>query len=365
MSLIVISFDGVKDTEFEKMAALPHRYPNIAAFKQDARYTGDVYTTFVSNTYPIHSSISTGRHPREHGITSNLLGHTDCSAEIWAQEAKLFAVPTIFDAAAKKGLNIGTIAWPVTCGAKTIKWNMPEVHLLPGQSRMREQMRHGSFGFQIMAKLRHGKKMKGLEQPYLDDFFTSVAVDLLRDKKPDLTMIHLLAYDSICHYVGISDELDIARTAMDQNLGRILAAAGDDATIIVFSDHGHLNVSENINLAPIFGHTLYEQCGGCAFFTRKVEIIEEYPWFGRMLTDQEMEVSGYAGRAAFGIAAARGYSLGPGSYRANHGYPRDYDEFRVFHAIKNPKHSPHHLPFDDIRNVTAIINQELELNMDL
>ena len=365
--LVVISFDGVKDTEFEKMASDARRYPNIAAFMQDACYTGNVYTTFMSNTYPIHSSISTGRHPKEHGIISNLLGHTADGAEIWAQEAKHITVPTIFDAAAQKGLKVGTIAWPVTCGSKSIKWNLPEVHLLPGQSRVWQHMRHGSAGFQIQALLRHGKKMNGLQEPELDDFFTSVAVDLLRGKKTDLTMIHLLAYDFICHHIGICDELDIARAAMDSNLGRILEAAGDDATIIVFSDHGHLNVSENIDLAPLFGDMLYEQCGGSAFFTRKIEIIEEYPWFGRLLTDEEMDASGYAGRAAFGIGAARGYSFsrGPTPYRANHGYPRDYDEYRVFHAIKNAKHGPHHLPFDDIRNVTAIINQELGLGMDL
>jgi predicted AlkP superfamily pyrophosphatase or phosphodiesterase len=365
MSLIVISFDGVKDDEFKKMAANSGRYPNIAAFMRDARYTGDVYTTFVSNTYPIHSSISTGKHPKDHGIISNILGHTADGEEIWAQEAKLFAAPTIFKAAAQKGLNVGTIAWPVTCGEKSIKWNMPEVHLLPGQKRMREQMRHGSFAFQAMAKLRHGKIMQGIMQPYLDYFFTSVMVDLLREKKPDLTMIHLIAYDTICHSVGISDALDIARESLDQNLGRITAAADDDAAIIVFSDHGHLNVSENIDLAPIFGDTLYEQCGGSAFFTRKIEIIEEYPWFGRLLTEEEMDISGYGGRAAFGISAARGYSFGGGNYRANHGYPRDYDDYRIFYAIKNAKKGPHHLPFDDIRNVTAIINQELGLGMDL
>ena len=365
MSLIVISFDGVKDEEFKKMATNSRRYPNIAAFMQDARYTGDVYTTFVSNTYPIHSSISTGRHPKDHGIISNILGRTEGGAEIWAQEAKLFAAPTIFRAAAQKGLTSGTIAWPVTCGEKGIKWNLPEVHLLPGQSRLREQIRHGSLAFQVMAKLRHGKKMKGLEQPHLDDFFTSVMVDLLREKKPDLAMIHLIAYDDICHRVGISGALDIARASLDQNLGRIMAAASDNAAILVFSDHGHLNVSENIDLAPIFGDILHEQCGGSAFFTRKIEIIEEYPWFGRMLTEEEMDVSGYGGRAAFGIGAARGYSFGSENYRANHGYPRDYDEYRVFHAIKNAKNGPHYLPFDDIRNVTAIINQELELGMDL
>ena len=232
MSLVVISFDGVKDTEFEKMANDPRRYPSIAAFMRASRYTGSVYTTFVSNTYPIHTCISTGRHPKEHGITSNLLGYAD-GAEVWAQEAKLIKARTIFQAAAQKGLKVGTVAWPVTCGAK-ITWNLPEVHPLPGQNRVREHLCHGSVIFQIQALLRHGKKLKGLKlvQPALDDFFTSVTVDLLRTKKPDMTMVHLLAYDFICHEVGICDDLDIARAAMDSNLDRILDAAGKDATVI-------------------------------------------------------------------------------------------------------------------------------------
>ena len=365
MSLIVISFDGVKDTEFEKMAGDARRYPNIAAFMRSSRYTGGVYTTFVSNTYPIHTCISTGRHPKEHGIISNLLGRAD-GADIWAQEAKLIKARTIFQAAAQKGIKAGTVAWPVTCGAK-IKWNLPEVHLLPGQNRVREHMRHGSAVFQIQALLRHGKKLKGLKiaQPGLDDFLTSVTVDLLRAKKPDLTMIHLLAYDFLCHQTGICDELDIARAAMDHNLGRILAAAPENATVIIFSDHGHLNVKENIHLASLYGDALLEECGGSAFFARDLENIHKNPWFGRLLTPEEMDLSGYANRAAFGIGAARGYSFGPGNYRGNHGYPRDYDEYRVFHAVKNAKNGPHNLPFDDIRNVTAIISQELGLDMDL
>jgi len=362
MSLVVISFDGVKDAEFEKMAADAGKYPNIAAFMHDAQYTGGVFTTFISNTYPIHTCISTGKHPKDHGIISNILGHKD-GADVWAQEASLIKSKTIFQAAIERGLKVGTVAWPVTCGAK-IKWNLPEVHLLPGQKRLREHMRHGSPVFQIQALLRHRKKMRGLQQPYLDDFFTSTAVDLLRDKKPDLTLIHFLAYDGICHETGICDDLDVGRAALDANLGRIMDVAGD-ATIVVFSDHGHLNVQENIDLAAIFGDAVHEECGGSAFFTRAIDDIENYPWFGRFLTDDEMHVSGYVGRAAFGIGAKPGYSLGKGTHKGNHGYPRDYDDYRVFHAVKNANCESYNLPFDDIRNVTAIISQELGLNMDL
>ena len=362
MGLIVISFDGMTDKEFEKMAQDRDKYPNIADFKASSRYQGDVYTMFVSNTYPIHTSVATGKHPSEHGVISNLLGH-EGGEDIWAQEAKIVKTKTIFDAANEKGLKVGAVAWPVTCGAK-IKWNLPEVHIRKGQNRLIEHLCHGSVLFQLDALLCHRKKLAGINQPQLDDFLTSVSVDLLRRKNPDLTLIHLLAYDFICHKAGICDSLDTARAAMDANLGRIIAAAPADTTIIIFSDHGHLNITDNVNLQEIYGDDLYEQCGGSAFFVRPVDGLENQPWFGRFLTEREMDVSGYAAHAAVGIAAKAGCSFGRGQYKGNHGYPRDYEDYRVFFAVKNGKNDPI-LPFDDIRNVTALIAHELDLDMGL
>ena len=364
MSLIVISFDGVTDKEFEKMAGDAGKYPSIAAFMSASQYTGGVPTLFVSNTYPIHTSISTGKLPTQHGVVSNLLGQNAQGHDIWAQDSSLIKTKTIFDACNEKGLKAGTIAWPVTCNAK-IKWNLPEVHILPGQSRLLEQMRRGSPLFQIASFLRHKNKLKGIMEPELDDFLTSVAVDLLKQKKPDLTMLHLLAYDSIRHESGLSPNLDIARASLDTNLGRVMAAAPADAAIIIFSDHGHIDVEQTIDLEAIYGQSLYEQCSGSAFFTHPIEDIEGQPWFGRLLNAQELSSSGYSTRASFGVAAKPGFCFGKSKYAANHGYPTDYDDYNVFYAIKNNRQSTAHLPFNDIRNVTALIARELDLDMDL
>ena len=362
MSLVVISFDGVKDTEFEKMAHNSVKYPNIAKFMASCNYTGGVPTVFVSNTYPIHTSIVTGKQPKDHGIISNLKYINEYDEDVWAQEANLIAKKTIYQAAAQKKLTVGAISWPVTCGAK-IKWNLPEAHLVKGQKRLPEQMRHGSVFFQALAFIRHSKKLKGIKEPELDDFLTSVAVDMLTEKKPDLALIHLIAYDDICHKIGICDDLDIARESLDKNLGRIMEVCGD-STVIIFSDHGHLNVNSTINLQELFKDALKEQCGGCAFFDETIDNIESYPWFGRFLTEQEIFLSGYGG-VAFGVAAKPGFCFAKKHYASNHGYPLDYEDYNVFYAIKNNKKSIVHLHFKDIRNVTELIKRELDLDMDL
>ena len=361
MSLIVISFDGVSDTEFKKMAALPEKYPNIASFKTDAIYHSSVSTTFVSNTYPIHTSIITGNFPSEHGIISNTVSIKN-NADIWAQEAERIKSKTIFQAAYEKGLKVGAISWPVTCGAK-IKWNMPEVHIRPGQNRIIQHMRHGSIFFQLNMMRKFGHKLDGLAVPQLDDFLSAAASDLLRSKKPDLLLVHLLSYDTMRHKTGLAPQLDIARASLDESLGRLLEAAPKDAGIIIFSDHAHLDVIHNVNLAEIYGKKLYEQCGGCAFFTQPIDGIEAQPWFGRFLRQDEMENSGYEKLASYGVAAKMGYSLGRGEYAANHGYPTDYPNYQVFFAHKNMQCNVDDLPHRDIRDVHTLIVRELNLNI--
>jgi len=356
--MIVISLDGVKDTVFEYLAHNPATCPNIAEFKSRANYIGGVKTIFVSNTYPIHTTISTGRLPREHGIISNLINE---EKNIWAQDAVLIKSKTIWQAAKEKGLSVATILWPVTCSAK-IKYNLPEVHLTAGQNQIIENFKNGSALFQIKAFLKHGKKMKGLEPICLDDFTSSVAADLLNKQKPDLTLIHLLAYDFTSHdYGSKSEEVKLACKSLDQSVGKILAAAGGQ-TVLMFSDHGHFDVDEVVNLKSIYKEELYEQCGGSAFFSKLPKDIELQPWFERFLTAEEMETSGYSKYAAGGIAAKVDYCFAKGNYKSNHGYPADYPDYNVFYAVAGAKRTYNPI-YNDVRDITVIIDKELNLGL--
>lgn len=359
--LIVISFDGVKDSEFEAMAVNKLRYPNITRFMSEASYTGGVRSVFVSNTYPIHTSVSTCSLPKEHGIYSNILKHDDTGYAHWMQHSYLIKKKTIFEACREKGLKVGAISWPVTCGAK-IKYNLPELHIKEGQNRLWHQMKSGSLFFQLEAFLRHRKKLDGLKQPKLDNFFTAVAIDLIKNKQPDLVLVHLLAYDTFCHMVGLDHPvLDIGRASLDESLGKILKAAPDDATFLVFSDHGHLNVEKTVNLKELFGEHLFEQCGGCAFFRVPVDNLQNQPWFERMLTVDEMDTCRYAPLAVMGIAAKPGFFFGEKNYKGNHGYPVDYENYQVFYAFKGGKQTLPEQIFGDIRDVGNIICSELKL----
>jgi len=362
MAILVISLDGMTDLAFEAMSGAPATYPNIARFKEQSHYRGGVKTMFVSNTYPIHASIATGKLPKEHGITSNYV-ETERGRR-WAQLASYIQAETLWDAAHKRGLSTAAILWPITCGAKNIRWNFPETHIHGWENQLVESLRQGSRGFQLGAFLRHGEKLlRGIGQPGLDRFTTAVTCDLLRKRRPDLTLLHLIAYDTLSHRNGSkSEKLDLARRALDECLGKLLEAAGD-TTVLVFSDHGHLDVAEVIDLTQFLGDALLEQCGGSAFLTHPVAGVDSHPWFGRFLTARELDESGFSARGAVsGIAANPGYTFGTGSHRSDHGYPADYENYQVFYAVRCNA-APLEPVYGDVRDITAIIVNKLGLTM--
>jgi len=375
MGVFVISFDAIGDNAFEAMALDSKNYPNIAGFKEQAVYRGGIKTVFISNTYPVHTSISTGKLPKDHGIISNMLPPNKNGVRHWAQMAKYIKTKTIWDAAKEKNLSTAAILWPVTNGAK-IDYHLPETHTEKGQNPLRRFV-YGSFFFQLNALLKYGgilvtaiikNKLRGMGQPAVDNFITAVTCDLLRRKKPDLVLVHLLAYDHMFHYAPPGEkEREIAKKAMDTNLGKLLASWGDD-TVIVFSDHSQIDIKENINLQVMYTDYVFEQCGGCAFLNKTIEGLgvsppEEQPWFGRYLTEEEMRESGYSDKQVIGIAAKAGYCFSESNvYKGNHGYPSDYENYNVFYAVRGQRHEQMRLN-NSITDITAIIAKELNLDM--
>jgi len=372
MGVLVISFDAVGDKVFEAMAA-DGNYPNVARFKREAYYRGGLKTVFVSNTYPIHTTISTGKLPKDHGVVSNLLPPNKNGERPWAQMARLIKAKTIWDAAKEKNLSTAAMIWPVTCGAK-IDWHIPEVHPEKGQNIVLRGLMYGSPLFQIAAQLKHGRKLvkaliAGGGLLALDDFVTAVTCEMLKKKKPDLALVHLVSYDSAFHYTGSAGkETEIAKKALDENLGRLLES-WSGGTTIVFSDHSQLDVNESVNLHDIYGNAVFEQVGGSAFVDKATKGLEGQPWFERYLTKEEMEESGYASKPVVGIAAKLGYIFSESDkYKGAHGYPTDYENYNVFYAVKGKSFLPGQEQSwlkNHLTDVTAIIARELNLDMDI
>jgi hypothetical protein len=244
--------------------------------------------------------------------------------------------------------------WPVTGGAKTIRWNIPELMKMPGENQLMLNLRYGSKLLQLREFARHGRLLDGINQPALDSFTTRCMADILREKRPDLALVHLTAYDTLCHKYGPgASELELAFESLDLNLGKLLDAAGD-MDVLVFSDHAQLAVSAYIKpneLLPAGTTAFFECAGGSAFFypgdMPAVEHgglaakVKELEGFARFLTAEEMQCSGKSD-LPFGFCAKPGYVCEnyAKQERGNHGYPVDWPDYKVFYALRQKGREP-------------------------
>ena len=361
--MLIISLDAVGDREFDILA----QYPVFSKFINNAAVYRDVSSIFVSNTYPIHASIATGVLPYIHGVTANYKPFPE-NCPIWYENETNIRVKTIWQAAAEKGINTATVLWPVTGSSKTIRYNIPEIHKRTGENFLITNLKAGSKLLQFKMTLKYGRLLDGINQPNLDDFSTSCMVDILKKYKPGLALIHLLAYDSLCHKHGRdSEELDIAYNSINNSLTRLLEIVDMDSDVIIFSDHAQMNFHtpvflnkmlvklgllnwDGVQYIPGDSGCFVESCGGCAFFhagglsessiNEMKNKISKSEGFRRFLTDEEMYTAGQT--SAFGFCALDGYSYYsfPNEHKATHGYPLDMPDYKVFYAIRGKGITP-------------------------
>ena len=361
--LLLVSFDAVGSDELTILRELP----NFRRIFSEGSIFPDLKTTFISNTYPVHSSIATGIVPGVHGLICNTMLQPENPKPWWNYDSRLLKAEPIWKKAAKKGLKTAAVMWPVTAYAREIRWNVPEITIREGESQVSANLRCGSKIPQLYSYVLHRKLLRGIEQPERDRFASACMLDGIRLIRPDLMMMHLTAYDSLCHEFGRgSEQTMMALREMDENLGQLYDASGKDTTAIVFSDHAQLNVHTAVDpnrILEMLGYLTYHEngtvtdaqgvfqnCDGSSFFFNRgldpdlVGLVKDAVLADiaveRLLTDAEMAESGYAGKAEFGICAKPGYYFKAANVeKATHGYPTDYPNYRVFFAVSEPEHT--------------------------
>lgn len=376
--------------------------PVFRRFVENGSLFRNVLSSFVTNTYPIHASIATGKPPRGHGIISNNRIDPENPRPRWRYDSRELRAKTIWQAAKEKGLRTAAVLWPVTAFAKDIAYNVPESAAGMGENQVLLNLRAGSKWTQLKAFFRHGKILNGIKQPNLDIFSTRTMLDIIRENRPDLMLLHLTGYDSACHEYGLgSDEASAALDELDRHLDSLLNAIDPDTTVVVFSDHSQLPVSRCFDPNTILSELGFTERGAdgtlrnarafflnadgnAVFFNRSLNSAEISEVEARLrnenvvernLTGDELECAGFVperietlveaesirARVAFGIAAKKGvYFSTNQTHKATHGYPLTYDRYRVFYAIskKNYPIRPR-----DILDVTKIACRELGLEL--
>jgi predicted AlkP superfamily pyrophosphatase or phosphodiesterase len=247
--LLIVSIDGLGADAFLDRK---HRIPCIRAVADAGSRVDRLKTIFPSVTWPIHCSVVTGCLPARTGIFGNsvydrVLGRRvssfDPACALFDEDQKR---ASLFSALSAKDASIASICWPLTQGASSIRFNVPELysqeHFERYSSRdLWEELRAAGLPVD-----RYGEwsASHGLN-PLQDSLSLDIASYLFGHRKPEALFLHFLLIDSFQHDFGVgSPEASWAIEFVDGLVGRLLRDLEvlgllEDCNLILFSDHGH------------------------------------------------------------------------------------------------------------------------------
>jgi len=373
--LLVLSFDALGGEDFEYMK----EKPEFKAFFNQAAICTNVSSIYPSVTYACHTSIVTGKLPKNHGIISNTrLQPHRVNAPDWHWQRQFIKAETIYDKAITSGMKTAAFLWPVT-GKSKIQYNLPEI--FPNRkwdNQVMTSLRNGTPSFILALFKRYRHLLNGIKQPNLDDFVTESVIYTLKAKSPDLMLVHFTDLDTARHQDGVRSKAayeaidrlgsrfeKIVNTLKEENLFA-------ETIIVILGDHFqldyHTKVPLNNQLADVgwlkFNNgkvvawkALVKSNGGSAYVYVKdstvdhaqlkafLDELKENPENGieRILTGDEAAKEGADPHCAFMLEASAGYVftdfLGGGEKgkRADHGYhPTLKEHYATFYAMAGP-----------------------------
>lgn len=253
--LVVISLDSLG---FRDIREHQEELPTLNSLVNGGTWVKSVTGIYPTLTYPSHTSIITGQYPSEHGIVNNTKIQPERRSPDWYWYQKDVRSTTVYDLAREAKLKTAAFLWPVTAGSK-INYNLAEI--FPNRiwtNQVLVSLKASSPVFLLEMDRKYGKLRDGIKQPQLDEFITACAVDTIENKRPNLTLIHLVDMDSMRHRYGVrSKEAMDALHRLDGHVEQLIQAtknAGtfDDTNFVILGDHYQINVTKMIHLNTLF-----------------------------------------------------------------------------------------------------------------
>ena len=247
--LVVISVDGLDNRYLMDPGRMGLKIPNLRRMMREGQVSRGVIGVVPTVTWPSHTTIITGVDPVAHGILGNQRPKSEGGDYYWSES--LIRTPTLLRTAHAAGLKTAAITWPVTVDAP-VDWNLPEYF---------KRRRGGSMDLRT---IESKEKPPGLvqeisaaypsfAQEWMDDRTrTLAAIYLLRNKHPDLLLMHLVDLDSEEHdNAPFSREANAILERTDELIGSILTVLPRGSALAVVSDHGFERVDRLVNLKAV------------------------------------------------------------------------------------------------------------------
>ncbi|MBN2071283.1 MAG: alkaline phosphatase family protein [Candidatus Krumholzibacteriota bacterium] len=253
--LVVIGIDGM---DWLVTKPLLSRMPNLKKIA-DEGYSGEMPAIFPPDSIPSWISIFTGMDPSEHGILETI-DYFKKDAREFAVDTSAFRGKTFWDKASEHGKKVIVVnplmahpPWQVNgvMASGPVFVSGDSSTCPPGISDSIDLPPLGGIvDFPEKNELGEFYEKTKEETWAITDF----TARLMETREWDLTFITLLTMDRICHffwryydrddptYPGNSIHSDIIpdfHSFIDKCIGRLVEAAGDEASFMIISDHGH------------------------------------------------------------------------------------------------------------------------------
>jgi len=255
-SVLLISIDALSPDYVTKADSLGLKVPNLRRFLTEGSYAQGVRGVVPTITCPSHATLVTGVTPAKHGIYGNDPLKTDGYSAALCTFASDVKADALYDAAARAGIETGSVGWLNTAGATTVKYNLP--HVEPYESEItvkyQEAMATPPGLLTGLEAELGGYYQDGTEAG--SEIRTRFAKAIISRYKPGFMMFHIIAVDHAAHAHGPwSDEAKKAVEHEDAMIGQVIetALANDPDTIVaVTSDHGQAPITRAFNLRVPF-----------------------------------------------------------------------------------------------------------------
>lgn len=245
--VILITIDGMR-SEMVTDSTMPS--PNLKMMKRNGVFVKRIVGIAPSATYPSHTTIITGVKPAKHHIFYNtpFVGNTKNEISYWYADS--IKSPTIWDIAQKNGLSVASLFWPVSVGAKSVKYNVPEFWSEKSVANQLDYIKPycTPAGFldelekEATGDLTHENFEAG---SMARESKTAAMVNYIMNRyKPNLMTVHLITTDYAQHATGTESYLVRAAVGgADHAVGLILENLRrknlmDSTVVIVCGDHG-------------------------------------------------------------------------------------------------------------------------------
>ena len=260
--LVVLSFDALQGCDLEALSKMPY-FSDILKSASVVENVREIYPTL---TYPIHTSIVTGVRPDRHGIMHNQKASIDpgdpdfsIMGSDWYWDKKDIKAETLPDAVLKRGGSVATVLWPVTGGEKR-GYNVPEIWPLKIKGDDPRAVYEGSASDNVMDEY-YDSYIANYDWSNNEDMIyygVEIALDILKNKKPDLLMCHVTHLDHVRHLYGVQGrEVDSCLRELDIVAGRfiqVLRETGEleNTNFVILGDHGQIDIENVFHLNAAF-----------------------------------------------------------------------------------------------------------------